>query len=119
MTAADGVVLPMPMSPVTRQRAPKATSSAATAAPASRAARVSARVMAGPTARSPVPRRTLACRRPGAGASSASTPTSTTVTDAPTESASTLMAAPPPRKLATIWAVTSFGHGVTPWANTP
>jgi len=29
------------------------------------------------------------------------------------------MAAPPAQKLATIWAVTSDGHGVTPSATTP
>ena len=47
------------------------------------------------------------------------TPTSTTTTDAPTWRASTLMAAPPAQKLATIWAVTSDGQGVTPASTTP
>ena len=38
---------------------------------------------------------------------------------APTWRARTLMAAPPAQKLATICAVTSWGHGVTPSATTP
>ena len=50
---------------------------------------------------------------------SRATPTSTTRTAAPTWRASTLIAAPPAAKLATICAVTSWGHGVTPDATTP
>jgi hypothetical protein len=102
MTAADGVVLPIPMSPVTRHRAPPRTRSAATAAPTSSAARASAVVIAGSTARFAVPLRIFAIRRPGWPIRSPSTPTSTTVTDAPAWRASALMAAPPARKLATI-----------------
>lgn len=47
------------------------------------------------------------------------TPTSTTQTSAPTWAAKALQTAPPPRKFATIWAVTSCGQAVTPWACTP
>ena len=59
MSAAAGVVLPMPISPVTRQRAPSSTSIAATSAPVSRAVAVCSIVMAGPPARSAVPRATF------------------------------------------------------------
>ena len=65
-------------------------------------------------------RRTLPAQQPGgagagrAASRSPATPTSTTVTVAPTWRASTLMAAPPATKLATICPVTSWGHGVTP-----
>ena len=117
--AAAGVVLPMPISPVTRQRAPSATSIAATSAPASSAAAAWSTVMAGPSVRSAVPAATLRSSSPGCSSRAAATPTSTTSTRAPCCRASTLMAAPPAQKLATICAVTSWGHGVTPWATTP
>ena len=56
MSAAEAVVLPMPMSPVMRHRAPSATArSAATSAPTSSASSASVRVMAGPWERSAVP----------------------------------------------------------------
>ena len=48
-----------------------------------------------------------------------STAISTTRTLAPAASASTLIAAPPASKLATIWAVTSGGNADTPAAVTP
>ena len=77
-------------------------------------------VMAGSTARFRVPgatlRRTSASESVGMGVA---TPTSTTTTSAPTCRARTLMAAPPAQKFATICAVTSWGHGVTPSATTP
>jgi hypothetical protein len=41
------------------------------------------------------------------------------VTSAPAWAANALTTAPPARKLATIWAVTSCGQGLTPWACTP
>jgi hypothetical protein len=119
MTAADAVVLPMPMSPVTRQRAPPATASAATAAPTSRAWRASSTDIAGPHRRLAVPGRTLRWSNPGAGGRSEATPTSTTTTSAPAWRASTFTAAPPAQKAATIWAVTSWGQGVTPSTSTP
>ena len=142
MSAADGVVLPMPISPVTRQSAPSATSCSAIKAPTSSAASASAVLMAGSVVRLPVPERTLAERKPAtatAGAAPAAaaaepptppaaasrpgigvaTPTSTTMTRAPTSRAMTLMAAPPARKFATICAVTACGHGVTPSLSTP
>src|SRR5579875_873643 len=117
--AAAGVVLPMPMSPVNRHCAPSAARSAATWAPTSSALRASPSDMAGSRAMLPVPRRTFACRRPGAAGRSPATPTSTTRTRAPTWRARTFTAAPPAQKLATICAVTSAGHGDTPSANTP
>ena len=66
-----------------------------------------------------MPGRTLRSISPGAGSSGPATPTSTTTTSAPTSAANAFTTAPPARKLATICAVTSCGHGVTPWACTP
>jgi hypothetical protein len=57
----------------------------------------------------PLPRRTLCAPIDGDSGSAASTAMSTTRTLAPAASASTLMAAPPASKLATICAVTSAG----------
>ena len=68
---------------------------------------------------SAVPRRTLRGSSPGAAGRSAATPTSTTQTSAPAWAAIALTTAVDARKFATIWAVTSCGHGVTPWACTP
>ena len=99
MSAAAGVVLPMPMSPVIRQSAPSLTRSAATLAPAAIASPASPADMAGSTARLPVPPRTFASMSllpglpvlPGVsspglvtGATGVDTPTLTTVTPAPT-----------------------------------
>ena len=115
MSAAEGVVLPMPMSPVTSSLAPRSSASRATSAPTLSAARASSVLMAGPSARFAVPWRTLRARSPWASPGIGdATPTSTTTTEAPTWRASTLMAAPPAQKFATICAVTSEGHGVTP-----
>src|ERR1044072_8694858 len=79
--------------------------------------------MAGSSARLAVPGPSGRLRNPGAPSQTAgsgvATPTSTTITDAPAARARTLIAAPPPTKLATIWAVTSCGQGVTPSATTP
>ena len=102
MRAADGVVLPIPMSPVTRHRAPFSTRSAAMSAPTPSAVVVSSGVIAGSSARFAVPGRTFARTSPSAASSSLATPTSTTTTPAPAWRASTLMAAPPAQKLATI-----------------
>ena len=77
------------------------------------------RLIAGPAVKSAVPRPILRGSRPGTGSRSAATPMSTTVTSAPAWAANALITAPPARKLATIWAVTSCGHGLTPWACTP
>ena len=70
----------------------------------------------GPRSCRPCPSRMRAwTRRPPRAASRSAagigpaTPTSTTTTVAPTSAASTLIAAPPATKLATIWAVTSDG----------
>ena len=58
-------------------------------------------------------------KRSGTSGNADATPTSTTTTSAPACRARTLMAAPPARKLPIICAVTSCGHGETPWACTP
>src|SRR4051812_37116128 len=111
------------MSPVSRQSAPSSTSRSATPMPTSSACVASSGVIAGPTVRSRVPRRTGCDHRPSAAGrsvpSSVAMPTSTTTTRTPACRASALTAAPPARKFATIWAVTSCGHGVTPRAWTP
>ena len=68
---------------------------------------------------SAVPAATLRAISPGAGGTLPATPMSTTVTSAPTCRPKALITAPPVRKLPTIWAVTSCGHGDTPCAWTP
>ena len=112
-------MLAMPMSPVTRHRLPAATRSRATSAPVTSGQRRPARGSSrgrGEVGGAPAD---LAGKQARAGSRSAATPTSTTVTSAPACAANALTTAPPARKLATIWAVTSCGHGVTPWACTP
>ncbi len=118
-------MLAMPMSPVIRALLPAATRSRAVSMPTSRALRASSRVIAGPWVMSSVPGLTLRGSRPVvrpcwiASGSSEATPTSTTQTSVPICLAKALTTAPPARKLPTIWAVTSCGQGVTPWACTP
>ncbi len=119
MRAADAVVLAMPMSPLTSRSAPESTSAEATAMPASMAASACARLIAGPWVMSAVPWATLCRNRFGESGRSVATPTSTTVTLAPICRARALTTAPPAARLATIWAVTSCGQGVTPCACTP
>src|SRR5664280_1055025 len=119
ISAAEAVVLAIPMSPATRHRTPLAIRSRATSVPASTAATASARVIAGAVDRSAVPRRTLRSIKPGNAGSSVATPTSTTTTRAPTWAAKAFTPAPPARKFATICPVTSCGQGLTPWACTP
>ncbi len=119
MSAADAVVFAMPISPVSSALLPAATRSRAVSMPTSMACLASSRVIAGPAVMSDVPARILRGSRPGVAGRSVATPTSTTQTSAPTWLAKALQTAPPPRKLATIWAVTSCGQGVTPWACTP
>ena len=99
-SAAADVVLPIPISPVTRRSAPGSTA----AQPTANAATTSASVIAGPAVKSCV------------GRSSSSACTSMR---APKALASWLIAAPPARKLATIWTVTSAGNADTPRAVTP
>lgn len=117
--AADTVVFAMPISPVRSALLPAATRSRAVSMPTSMAATASSRVIAGPVDRSAVPGRILRGSRPGVAGRSPATPTSITQTSAPTWLANALQTAPPPRKFATICRVTSWGHGVTPWACTP
>lgn len=119
MRAADAVVFAIPISPVSSALLPAATRSRAVSMPTSMACLASSRVIAGPVVMSDVPARILRGSRPGVAGSSAATPTSTTQTSAPTWVAKALQTAPPPRKLATICAVTSCGQGVTPCACTP
>ncbi len=100
MRQAAGVVFPMPMSPVTRRSTPPlSTSSSATPAPAITARAASSRLIAGPRLRSSVPRRTFAARSRGCLSNSPTTPTSRTLTLAPTVFAMAFTAAPPVQKL--------------------
>ena len=121
MSAAAGVVLPMPISPVTRQRRTACHQLAGDlGADVERGLGLRRIVIAGRDGQ--VGRaRCRPCAAAGRAARRATpaTPTSTTSTRAPIWRASTLMAAPPAQKLATICAVTSCGHGVTPSATTP
>ena len=90
--------------------------------PTAIASSASSRVSAGPVVMSRVPRRTFIATSPSAAPPPAfashsgaeATPTSTTVTEAPICRANALTTAPPATMFATIWAVTSCGHGVTP-----
>jgi hypothetical protein len=75
--------------------------------------------MAAPRLRSFVPGLTFAPRKEGCRSSSVATPTSSTLTRAPTVLAMALTAAPPAQKFRTIAAVTSRGHGETPRPRTP
>lgn len=109
--AAEAVVLAMPISPVRSALLPAATRSRAVSMPTSMACLASSRVIAGPVVMSDVPARILRGSSPGVAGRSLATPTSTTQTSAPTWVAKALQTAPPPRKLATIWAVTSWGQG--------
>ena len=104
-----GVVFPIPISPAMSRSAPESTSSSAIRRPASIAAETSSPVSASSTAMLPLPRRTLCTPMDCDNGSSASTAMSATRTVAPAVSASTLIAAPPASKLATICAVTSAG----------
>jgi hypothetical protein len=72
------------MSPVSRHFAPPSTSAPATEMPTSSAARASSTVIAGSTARSRVPRRMFASSRVSPPCSGIFTPTSTTISEAPT-----------------------------------
>ncbi len=94
ISAAAGVVFPMPMSPAMRRSAPASISSSAMRKPAVTAAIVSASVMASSTAMLPLPRRTLCAPICSETGWSQSTETSTTRTVAPALPASTLIAAP-------------------------
>ena len=87
--------------------------------PTSTAASTWSGVIAGPFVMSAVPAAILCACRPGACPTSPATPMSTTMTSAPTCRPKALMTAPPARKLPTICAVTSCGHGDTPCAWTP
>ena len=88
ISAAAGVVLPMPMSPPISRSAPSAISSSATAMPAAMAARVSSGVSASsrwiaPDERLILNRRTCVRTSLGSSASSLSTPMSSTRSCAP------------------------------------
>ena len=95
---------------------PPPTSSSATSMPTRSPASASSRVMAGPTRGRPCPR---VPSGPHAS-SSAGRPSRPRCRRRPRcrpdSRASTLTAAPPARKFSTMAAVTSCGHGVTPWA---
>ena len=120
ITAAADVVFPIPMSPVTSRRAPSSTASNATVDPdvergsylvdGHGRTRWPGCVSPGPPCAAV---RALRCGDRGGHAHVDHDD------PAPTRRASTLMAAPPAQKLATICAVTSCGHGVTPSSTTP
>ena len=107
--AADAVVLPMPISPVAMRSAPAAAVSAAKLIPASRHCPACSRDIAGPALMSSVPGPILMERSSGCGGSGAATPASTMTCRIPKRRHITLIAAPPDRKLSTIWAVTACG----------
>ena len=118
MALAD-VVLPMPMSPVPTMSAPFAISFVAIAMPSSRQRRACSIDIAGPFAMLAVPLPIESEISSWLAGSAEATPASMMTTLAPTCRASTLIAAPPLRKLCTIWAVTSCGYALTPSAATP
>ncbi len=117
-SAAAEVVLPMPMSPSATTLAPASTSSAASEAPRSSASDAVSRLIAGPSAAFAVPSPSRRLRTAGCSNGS-TTPASTTSSSAPSERASTQIAAPPDAKFASIWRVTSCGYALTPSAATP
>ncbi len=117
--ADDGVVLPIPMSPVATRSSPASISASTTSTPACSAAAPAPALIAGPRVRSAVPQATLRCTSPGVSPKSYATPTSTTATRAPACRVRTLIAAPPRRKLSTICGVTSLGYALTPFRTTP
>ena len=119
MTAEAAVVLPMPTSPVAMMSRPFASSSSTSSMPISTARTASSRVIAGPCAMLAVPMRIFFWRTPSAALRSAFTPTSVTMTRAPTWRPITLMPAPPATMLKTIAGVTSAGNALTPSAVTP
>ena len=118
MTADAAVVLPMPTSPVAMMSRPFSSSSSTRRMPLSIARTASSRVIAGPCAMLAVPMRILSWRM-SAALRSALTPTSVTMTRAPTCRPMTLMPAPPATMLRTIAGVTSAGKALTPSATTP
>ena len=108
MALAD-VVLPMPMSPVPMMDAPRSAAAMASLTPALIQASACVLVMAGPCVMSRVPRPGATTWRSGCAGNGAATPASTMTRSTPRVRAMTLMAAPPARKLSTIWAVTAWG----------
>ncbi len=65
--AADGVVLPIPMSPQASRSRPRSISSWTTRAPSSKAATACSRVIAGPTVKSAVPQAIFPWTNPSVG----------------------------------------------------
>lgn len=137
-SAAEGVVLPIPRSPVANKPAPASHNSSAVSIPTAIAWWAWATLIAAPSERSAVPRATRRERYPmppGVTASRAArsavssgrtpagtspaTPTSTASRPAPTCRARTLTTAPPVTTLASIWTVTSCGQAETPCPTTP
>ena len=118
----DGVVFPMPMSPVPIMRVPSAARSRAIAAPLRMQSTACSRLMAGARRMLAVPAPTLASiTAPDATRAerSARHPMSTTRTPMPAWRLRTLMPARPAANPWTIWPVTSDGYALTPSATTP
>src|SRR6266542_6858269 len=97
--ALAAVVLPIPISPMPINSMPSAAADRARSIPVTTDRMASSRVIAGPRVKFAVPRRTFDRINPGASSRLASTPASTTLTSIPPCLASTLIAAPPRRKL--------------------
>ena len=122
--AADGVVLPIPISPVPRISTPLLKNSAARLNPVKIAFSASWRVMAGPFVKFAVPFAILCTKKRSPpsiepGSNSGIMPISTTQTSAPTCRQIAFIPAPPFRKVITIAPVTSCGKALTPSLTTP
>ena len=107
--ALEGVVLPMPISPVAMRSAPACAASCASATPARTHSSACARDIAGPCAMSAVPLPMRMERSSGCSGRAAAMPASTMIWRAPICRDRTLTAAPPDRKLSAICAVTAWG----------
>ena len=117
-TAAEVVVLPMPISPAARRRTPARASPHATAIPTSIARTAPSRDMAEPCAMLPLPRRTFA-RTMRASSMPRAIPTSTGTTSAPANAAMRQALVAPSHMLRATARVTSCPLCDTPSATTP
>ena len=117
-TAAEVLVLPMPISPMPSAVTPPALAMAACSMPAAMAASACGRVMASSMAMSPVLRRTRRFRMP-AGVVPQSMPTSTTATSSPKAAAMADMPVLRRVMLTACCTVTERGAQDTPSSTTP
>ena len=117
-TAAEVVVLPMPISPAARRRTPARASPHAPAIPTSIARTAPSRDIAGPCAMLPLPRRTFA-RTMRASSMPRAMPTSTGTTSAPANAAMRQALVAPSHMLRATARVTFCPLCDTPSATTP